>query len=1141
MANTITIYPYNILEDGTVTVTGTPDTGYPESRLYDRAISLYWKDTVTEAKTFHVDQGASGNVAVDFLAINRHNFDGEDMQWQWSENDVDWTDAVTDWTQGDNLQIVKTMGTELTKRYWRMTLSSMANPKCAEIFMSLGYSFSILHSPGPVGSKTSNVQWNRTVGGSERSTKFGNRRRRRAYQISLTAANLAILRTVLDFLDEMSKPFYIRDHEDNYIFCPVHWRSCRSVFVHAEDVHGPCIRRGALMRSVSAAVATVIDRLHVAPIRVVKIEFSGLTLYLCDRVWGDAGSEFVHDGQIYEPLILQWDTIQLGKLNLSNYEVAPGETNFVIDNSIGVGGAASFSALLPTYDPHYVKVTISEFFDDAYAAADAEIIFEGQIEDLLNMRTDSVTVLCSGYELTISNKFDHAIIDTETYSGADPDDYGKMLVQGYGSAKRVPFWAVDTGAISTILADITKTSTSVALSDASRFPSSGTIISGAEKMTWSSKSGNTLNGLGRASGGTTAAEHYAGDGVAEVKSEYVYALGKPVKAINDVYVGLVRQTGNYTAYTGQPGDVHASFPGMACIAFSGDKVNKKLREDVVSDTITTGPLATYSTSNDLPFSITIFDNGSSEAGWADIDDGGAYWTPSWESVNSDDGWIEEWGVSILVGFIGTAGTCDVWLDNLRGETTYLMRIDSGAFTVAPNNAPYFKAHSTTDYPVAEGRLAVSSNNPFDGFVVVSLTYVNVTLSNYTFKSTTTRTGSVNYSGNSTADTVIGGLVSADVQGFQDDGSGTYTGAAGALIERPGHVIKHFLIDRCGQTSDEINATSYAAADKIYFSRNHNMAPVILQKPSGRSFINRIATQAQSYEFWDGGQHRLIPVFKRYATNPDKTITAERIDLQQIWVQYTNRIDLLNTASSRFARDWSGFSDNIESDRNAINETEGTSVGKYGTLETDPRSYPYVTDQSHAQDVLAWEMHQKSRPRLLVELSGGYYFHDIERGDIVDFLFESGDELDRALLGLVTSNSDDLNVQGTQFQVIDQTRRPDGAIQLQMVEIDMIIEEYSNTDVDTGTETVDSFPDTDADCVFWDYLVKKSTNLRCGTIRAVWDVTNDLLEYTDQATPDVGAGDTSGLTLDVDISSNVVRLRATATSDDWAVKVLRRRL
>ena len=72
----ITLYTRNIFETGTVTVTGTPDTGYPESRLHDRCISLYWKDTIIGGKNFLVDQGAAGNVSVNFLVIDKHNFNG---------------------------------------------------------------------------------------------------------------------------------------------------------------------------------------------------------------------------------------------------------------------------------------------------------------------------------------------------------------------------------------------------------------------------------------------------------------------------------------------------------------------------------------------------------------------------------------------------------------------------------------------------------------------------------------------------------------------------------------------------------------------------------------------------------------------------------------------------------------------------------------------------------------------------------------------------------------------------------------------------------------------------------------------------------------------------------------------------------
>jgi len=217
MGDTIILYTRNILETGTVTVSGTPDTGYPESRLYDRAISLFWKDTVTESKTFHVDQGASP-LAVDFLAIAKHNFSGEDLAWQYSTDDFsgDINDAVTGWSQADNEPIIKTIGSSLTKQYWRITLTSMENPQCSEIFMSCGHEFDIMAAPGARAVNVTNVRWQRTVGGTERSTKLGNRRRQRTYPLFIDETSLGYLRDALDDLDEGRRPFYIKDHEGEY-------------------------------------------------------------------------------------------------------------------------------------------------------------------------------------------------------------------------------------------------------------------------------------------------------------------------------------------------------------------------------------------------------------------------------------------------------------------------------------------------------------------------------------------------------------------------------------------------------------------------------------------------------------------------------------------------------------------------------------------------------------------------------------------------------------------------------------------------------------------------------------------------------------------------------------------------------------
>lgn len=96
---------------------------------------------------------------------------------------------------------------------------------------------------------------------------------------------------------------------------------------------------------------------------------------------------------------------------------------------------------------------------------------------------------------------------------------------------------------------------------------------------------------------------------------------------------------------------------------------------------------------------------------------------------------------------------------------------------------------------------------------------------------------------------------------------------------------------------------------------------------------------------------------------------------------------------------------------------------------------------------------------------------------------------------------------------------------------------SNLDVDTGTETVDSFADTIGAGAVWFYTVKNGANVRTGIMIAAWDDSGDTVQYAEgPVTLDVG--DTSDMTLVVDIDSNNVRLRATAASDDWIVRTQR---
>ena len=97
----------------------------------------------------------------------------------------------------------------------------------------------------------------------------------------------------------------------------------------------------------------------------------------------------------------------------------------------------------------------------------------------------------------------------------------------------------------------------------------------------------------------------------------------------------------------------------------------------------------------------------------------------------------------------------------------------------------------------------------------------------------------------------------------------------------------------------------------------------------------------------------------------------------------------------------------------------------------------------------------------------------------------------------------------------------------------LLSNQENTEVDTGAETVASVLIATYTAAFFDFVIKEGTNLRAGTVFACHDGTNVV--YTETSTNDLG--DTSDVTLSVDISGTNMRLLATVTSDDWSVKSL----
>lgn len=808
------------------------------------------------------------------------------------------------------------------------------------------------------------------------------------------------------------------------------------------------------MKTFSAYNIIKTDNPNTDPVNLVKIELDGLTLYLCDRIFGDPGSECEFDGNVYDPLILSIGNIQKGKIDPDKQTAAPGRCRVNVFNNAPIGGAASFTDLFSSYETQYAAVTVSTIFNGTTTAEDKIDRFIGKIENLPDLTRIKVSLDITGFDLDVLNKWDHTIVNATDFPGADPDDIGKMLPQAWGRCKRVPFRAVDAGALTQIIESLTAAATGVKkFTDVSSFPASGTIQIDSEQMTYSAKSdaNNTLTISARAAGGTSAEIHNANAAAAEVKSEYFYIMDHAVNSIDFVYVSGIRQDGNFTAYTGQTGDQHATYGARACIKFTTLPIVQRQVNVSVSDTVA------YSSSAATKEIYPDDENGSatnpenaydgSDITYAQLYDavfprGQEYTYPS-----TDYGTVSKiyHYATIAYGFNGTGGSGGyLRIENTEGDTlaTYTASVTKTTIRLQDANAGI-------DWDTGLQFFVDNKNTVLIYEVWKVVEYAPDLL----------KSGSVSISGNSSADTVIGGPVSVDLKGFQDDGAGTYTGAADAIIERPGHILKHMIIDRCGLTSSQIDSTSYAAADTFYIAGSYRHAVCLTEKPNPRELFAKIAFQARSLEFWEVGVHYLVHMPDAVVTT--KTIEANRID-DGIKIQLTPRVNIVNTMSARYNKFWSTKSD-IDADRSVVDAVNSSSVTEFGTLESTAMDFDFIIDEAVAQDVLDFLVGIFGFPRKVVNFSGGHYNEDIERGDVLEFsegiagdyknesariLTRGGDYiltrgghainwrdtdavaaqtyLNEALLNLVTLDSD-------QFRVLDDVRGTDNIL-LQAIKV-----------------------------------------------------------------------------------------------------------
>lgn len=124
----------------------------------------------------------------------------------------------------------------------------------------------------------------------------------------------------------------------------------------------------------------------------------------------------------------------------------------------------------------------------------------------------------------------------------------------------------------------------------------------------------------------------------------------------------------------------------------------------------------------------------------------------------------------------------------------------------------------------------------------------------------------------------------------------------------------------------------------------------------------------------------------------------------------------------------------------------------------------------------------------------------------------------------------------ELRVIDSlvigSSTPSGELQ----EGSILFEKAINTNVDSGTRVVASVETGSYDGMVFDYIIKKATSVRVGTIH-VAKVGTGTTDFTiaEHSTGEIN--NTNQLTFTADIDDGKIRIKAVATTDNWTVKGL----
>jgi hypothetical protein len=579
-----------------------------------------------------------------------------------------------------------------------------------------------------------------------------------------------------------------------------------------------------------------------------------------------------------------------------------------------------------------------------------EKIWTGNIVDFRQVNDQEYEVELADQSVK-ENKIIGNLLNATTYPRIPSKSVGKIGPVIYGSVTKSQAICIQAGGFSRLAEDLDTSETGVDVEDGSVFPSSGSFMVNVngEVMVCSSRSGNTLTVTRNA----TPFVHTTGDPIVEEGAITYMVADHPVKAINAVYIDGVDVTANATIYTGQTGSEHGTYTGKAIIIIS-----RGINEEIITMTPagTTDPSsgwandANFIDGNDATYANAAYDSYVLNATFADEAPFGSVkrqradikYTTNPDGANAVTHLV--FGGKDVVDHTGALYTRDGWSEYAYGGT---INGPVGVYATGIRDA----------------------GGDHDGWIYAyELRSKEVTYTPYSA------------GGEDAEAVIIRGVVACDVDGYQDDVGGTYTGTGDALIEQPDHVFAHFLYTYLGiaTTNFSTDATANFAAD------SYKLGIAINEAKTAKEWLSKWAWQCRCYFRWALGKAYLL--YRPDSLSSDKTITSAMIAMSDtgrtsIQVERSPLDEVINKIRAKYNRNWSLTGDEAYS---MLYETSDTaSITRYGEKENVSLfEWDFVNSSAMAADVGAFYLTRYKDRKKVVTMDLFLDNAELEFADII---------------------------------------------------------------------------------------------------------------------------------------------------------------